>query len=69
MVEVFKTNISCAITAGDVIAELQAMLPRAVVNFDLEDCDRILRVKGDGISCSKVIKLLERKGFLCEELE
>ena len=37
-------------------------------NFDLEDCDNILRVETPAISSGLVISTLEDKGYLCEEL-
>lgn len=38
-------------------------------NFDLEDCDRILRVISDTISPRYVESALHSAGFLCQELE
>ena len=37
-------------------------------NFDLEDCDRILRVEGDGFSVDLIILFLQNKGHHCEIL-
>jgi hypothetical protein len=37
-------------------------------NFDLQDCDKILRIEGEGIEAYKVISLLSSAGFACEEL-
>jgi predicted HAD superfamily phosphohydrolase YqeG len=38
-------------------------------NFDLEDCDHILRVVSNNLSPRKVESLLHRAGFDCYELE
>lgn len=38
-------------------------------NFDLEDCDRILRVNSPELVHGRVKALLERSGFTCTELE
>lgn len=38
-------------------------------NFDLEDCDRILRVVADDISPRFIEVLLQNAGFNCMELE
>ena len=37
-------------------------------NFDLEDCDNILRVETIRPNAVAVTSLLEQRGFLCEEL-
>jgi len=44
-------------------------IPAAEINFDLEDCDRILRIKGDFFCCSDVIQTLTNNGFECCLLE
>lgn len=38
-------------------------------NFDLEDCDHILRVVSNDLSPRKVESLLHKAGFDCYELE
>lgn len=62
---VFKTNVS----TGDEIRQLSFGLSSLVSqwNFDLEDCDKILRVVGM-VTPHEINKLLEQEGFLCEEL-
>ncbi|WP_419211300.1 hypothetical protein ACNR9Q_11145 [Maribacter sp. X9] len=42
---------------------------RANWNFDLEDCDHILRIESDFLKVSEVVELLNRMNFFCEELE
>ena len=37
-------------------------------NFDLEDCDRILRVEAFHIQASKIEEQLKQAGFMCAEL-
>ena len=37
-------------------------------NFDLEDCDNILRVETCGPDADEISVLLQEHGFLCEEL-
>ena len=37
-------------------------------NFDLEDCDKILRIESKIEVSETIIKLLQAKGFNCEEL-
>ena len=38
-------------------------------NFDLEECDRILRVEAFTLQASIIIERLNREGFACAELE
>jgi hypothetical protein len=45
MIEIFKTNISNKRLAGRVLKALHRQLPAYTFNFDLDDCDRILRVQ------------------------
>lgn len=69
-VEVFKTNINKIKDAKLVAKVLANVLPACKINFDLEDCDRILRievVKGQ-INCRQVITLVQKNGFACEVL-
>jgi len=45
MVEIFKTNVNGKRAAGRVLKALHMHLPACSFNFDLEDCDRILRAQ------------------------
>jgi hypothetical protein len=45
MVEVFKTNVDNRDHAMWVVALIHKIFPDYQANFDLEDCDKILRVK------------------------
>ncbi|HZY39633.1 MAG TPA: hypothetical protein VFE53_23420 [Mucilaginibacter sp.] len=45
MIEIFKTNVSNKRLAGRVLKALHRQLPAYTFNFDLEDCDRILRAQ------------------------
>lgn len=37
-------------------------------NFDLNDCDNILRIEAEGISSNTIIELVQHHGYYCEEL-
>lgn len=69
MVEVFKTNIADKLTAHMVTAELHGHYPNGRINFDLDDCDNILRVECDNVAAEHITNLLTNKGFYCEVLE
>ena len=49
MVEVFKTNVQSTREAKRIIQKLAEEFPKHKINFDLSDCDRILRVQGNTI--------------------
>lgn len=66
---VFKTNIVEREIADSLIQCISSIYPKALINFDLEDCDRILRVEGNGINANAIIKTLQEQGFECSELE
>lgn len=69
MVEVFKTDVAESCDAAVLLDALMAKLPGCVVNFDLEDCDNILRIKGSNIPVADVIELLWKSGFSCTLLD
>ncbi len=64
MVEVFKTNVEEQSQADVLLTAIQQVMQDCTVNFDLEDCDRILRVKyEEAIDPVILIKLLKDFGF------
>ena len=69
MVEVFKTDVHKAGQARDLVSLLRHHFPGSKINFDLEDCDKILRVEGFNFKVEKIIVLVRQKGFDCEVLE
>ena len=68
MVEIFKTNVTDHSQAEKIIALLEVHFPCYSVNFDLHDCDNILRVKGDSVSTSETELLVSNAGFHCSVL-
>lgn len=68
MVEVFKTNVEDKIIADKLAAELHSLFG-GNINFDLDDCDKILRVESEQIIPEKISEVLICKGFICEVLE
>lgn len=71
VVEVFKTNVNDEQAAIEIISILKTSFPDLKINFDLEDCDKILRIKThNGFSdIKKIIKLVEIAGFYIEPLQ
>jgi hypothetical protein len=70
MVEVFKTNVRNRDQAGMLIDQIHKSFAEYRANFDLEDCDKILRVKCTTglIQSSVLINLLKEFGFDAEVL-
>ncbi len=62
MVEVFKTGVDSEQEASIIISALQSKFQYYITNFDLEDCDRILRVE----SVNGTLKVFELLRFLGE---
>lgn len=69
MVEVFKTNIEQQNVAEQIVKKLLQYFPEGKINFDLNDCDKILRVQGEDICIEKIIEILNSCGFHCEILD
>lgn len=70
MVEVFKTNVGEPIFAYILVDQIHQRFADYKANFDLEDCDRILRVKctTGPVQSSGLIALLHEHGFKAEVL-
>ena len=48
---------------------IDSILPKAKWNFDLQDCDKILRIDSEENVVVKIIDLLNVNNHSCEELE
>ncbi len=68
MIYVLKTSVKTKKSAEILSTSLSNLLGQAKWNFDLDDCDHILRVKCTPETLKWVIKLLLDNGFDCEEL-
>lgn len=69
MIEVFKTDVQNTGEAKIIIAMLHQHFPASRINFDLNDCDRILRVEGNDFCTETIILLMKENGFHCTILE
>ncbi len=69
MVEVFKTNVENKAIADSIVKCLSLQFPNSIINFDLEDCDKILRIENCSIETKEIIQTIKQKGFYCEALE
>ncbi len=71
MIEVFKTNVENPNEAAWLIDQVTRIFSDYMVNFDLEDCDKVMRVKCEKgtIDSNAIITLLNTAGFAAEVLE
>jgi hypothetical protein len=69
MIEVFKTDVKDPSDANRLLFEIDSNFSGCVANFDLADCDRILRIKyPPTIDPALFIELLGRFGYQAEVL-
>lgn len=68
-VEIFRTDVEDATEAESIILELQIRYPMMKANFDLDDCDRILRVAGEMVNPEHIIEIMRSFNRICELLE
>lgn len=71
MVEVFKTDVDSTASARRLAAAIMEAMEGCRANFDLEDCDRILRVCTDSgtVDADAVIALVRKQGYSAAVLE
>lgn len=68
-VEVFKTNVTDKEVANKIISDLSITLPQSKINFDLTDCDNILRIESTThIQIENITEKVSRWGYSCEVL-
>ncbi len=71
MVEVFKTNVCELYQAEMLLDKMRQQFNEYHVNFDLEDCDKILRVEHalkEPVKVLMVMDLIKELGFSIELL-
>jgi hypothetical protein len=70
MIEIFKTNVHHKDIAGELLKQIHQNFSSYVANFDLEDCDRILRVQciHGTVESSCIIDLVQTFGYDAEIL-
>ena len=69
MVEVFKTNVRKTRESKQLVRRLLEQFPESRINFDLEDCDKILRIEAPHVEVEKTIGFMKEEGFECVVLE
>jgi hypothetical protein len=69
MVEVFKTNVQKKTESKMLLSVLSETFPLFKMNFDLSDCDKVLRVEGENMEALSIMILVKKYGFMCEVLD
>jgi len=70
MIEVFKTDVVNSFDAYRILRLLHTAFPGYSANFDLEDCDRILRIiAAVAVDTEGIKALIETEGFLVASLK
>lgn len=66
-IEVFKTNVYAEAEAAKIINFLLKQFPHYKINFDLDDCDRILRIEtlNSDINEREIEQMVIKQGYDC----
>lgn len=69
-VGVYKTDVDDESAARSIVTAIRQQLPDCDANFDLEDCDKVLRVESlnGRVNESKIINILHNYGYQIERL-
>lgn len=70
VVEIFKTDVTEAGLAARLIFKLRAKFGGCKFNFDLQDCDNILRAEGpqNHLQVQQIIEFLHGERQVCERI-
>ena len=68
MVEIFKTNVQSRSESERMVHTLKQKFPSLKINFDLDDCDNILRVEGNDVFTEAIITEMKSKKYRCKLL-
>lgn len=66
---IYKTDVSSSLHVQRVGALFEADTSIKQWTFDLEDCDRILRIEAQGLHPQVIEQLLAKAGIAYEQLE
>ena len=71
MVEVFKTNVLSKRAAKILLLEIGMHQPEYKCNFDLEDCDKVLRIENasGNVDAALIFNILENNNYECSILQ
>lgn len=67
--EIFKTDVNNKQTSEMILNLLKTSYPHLKINFDLDDCDNILRIQGYDFSLNNIVEIVCNTGHYCELME
>jgi hypothetical protein len=65
---VFKTSVNTEQHIEELAPHLNSLIQPPNWNFDLDDCDRILRVETAHNIAPAIVSVINQRGFECVEL-
>lgn len=68
-ISVFKTSVQSEQQKNNLSTTLNTLLDNGNWSFDLEDCDKVLRIESESDITLQVMLALQQQGFICEELQ
>lgn len=69
MIHIFKTSVRTKNQVRRLQPHINQIMPADQWNFDLHDCDNILRIDSEDNMVQKITCLLNTHRFYCEELD
>jgi len=69
MIEVFKTNVHETSHSQAMALKLSEHYPAHGITFDLDDCDRVLRIEGHHFVPARIVQILSDHGYHCSVME
>jgi hypothetical protein len=71
IVQVFKTDVQDQLVARHILIFLRQTLSHCRINFDLDDCDKILRIESqqESVAETRIQLLIASYGHHCEPLQ
>ena len=69
MVYIFKTDVNHQQDADKIVIAISKIYPGFKVNFDLEDCDKILRIESEHLfDVDPIVSFVQRQNVKIEPL-
>jgi hypothetical protein len=69
MLEVFKSNITKKKQAKEFKKECLTKCPDYLIAFDLEDCDKIIRIEGENLNIKDIMEIAHGLNIALQILE
>lgn len=68
-IEVYKTNFDEVSSAKMILEEIRESHPESDPSFDLDDCDKVLRIEdSSGVNRSIIEEIIQNHGFYLDSL-